>query len=439
MARARRVLLLALLTVAVAGGSAGGATRTYSTGPLDYPIPDVGTLDVPLRVLQKGPVSYVEVSLHVDHPRDSDLTLRLVAPTGATVVLSAKRGGNGRNYGAGEPCDPFASTTFADAAERPIGRGKPPFANEWFKPEEPLEKLDGSEAAGVWKLRIADDRSGAQGTLRCFQLVVSRRIVETRTARGRGLQAQLSWIERAGAYTELRLRIVRRGRPAFDGPVRRRAPLAGVPDLSKPTGMHVRDLDGDGEPELLVDFFWGGIHCCWYTSVYRYVRRLDTYRPTIGFWGNLDPTIVDLDRDGRPEFKTGDDRFAYAFTSYAGSAFPIRILRFDHGRFVDVTRRFPRLVARDAATLYGFYRKERRRPDGDIGGILPAWLADQYLLGRGPTGWPVLREAVRRGEIQAWERPRTYLRKVRFFLRRTGYIRSARRPRGAPVRARPRA
>ena len=58
-----------------------------------------------------------------------------------------------------------------------------------------------------------------------------------------------------------------------------------------------------------------------------------------------------------------------------------------------------------------------------MGGILPAWLAEEYLLGRGPAGWPVLRQAVRRGEIKQWEHPRTYLRKVRFFLRHTGYIR----------------
>jgi hypothetical protein len=31
----------------------------------------------------------------------------------------------------------------------------------------------------------------------------------------------------------------------------------------------VRDLDGDGEPEVLVDFYWGGVHCCFYTDVYR--------------------------------------------------------------------------------------------------------------------------------------------------------------------------
>src|SRR5438105_15545338 len=104
MARARRVLLLAALTVSAGGGPAGGAAGEYSTGPLDHPIPDVGTVDVPLRVLQHGPVSFLAVEVQIDHPRDSDLTLSLVAPTGAAVVLSAKRGGNGRNYGTGQPC-----------------------------------------------------------------------------------------------------------------------------------------------------------------------------------------------------------------------------------------------------------------------------------------------------------------------------------------------
>jgi hypothetical protein len=103
--------------------------------------------------------------------------------------------------------------------------------------------------------------------------------------------------------------------------------------------------------------------------------------------------------------------------------FPIRIFRFDHGSFVDATRRFPRLVRRDAARLYALYRVEGRRPQGDAAAILPAWLADQYLLGRGPDGWPVLRRAVRRGEIVPWGKPQPYLRKVRFFLRHTGYIR----------------
>jgi subtilisin-like proprotein convertase family protein len=423
MARGRRVLLLAALTVALAGGgSAGGATRGYSTGPLHHPIPDVGVLDVPLRVLQHGPVSLLAVEVQIDHPRDSDLTLSLVAPTGAAVVLSAKRGGNGRNYGTGRPCG-YDVPMFRDDGATPIASAKAPFGFDTYVPEQPLRTLYGIDAAGVWKLRIADDRAGAAGAVRCFRLTVSRRVVETKRAAARGTVAELSYVERNGQFPTMRLRIVRRGRTRLDAPVRRLPSPCKCPGYTRPSGVAVRDLEGDGEPEVLVDLFSGGAHCCWYTNAYRWSPSRARYLLSVGFWGDLPPRLTDLDGDGRPEFRTGDDRFAYVFTGFATSVFPIRIFRFDHGRFRDVTRAFPPLVAHDAAQLYALYRSERRKPNGDVGGILPAWLADEYLLGRGPAGWPVLREAVRRGEIQPWESPRTYLRKVRFFLRRTGYIR----------------
>jgi subtilisin-like proprotein convertase family protein len=410
MARGRRVLLLAALTVAVAGGgSAGGATREYSTGPLDHPIPDVGTLDVPLRVLQHGPVSFLAVELQIVHPRDSDLTLSLVAPAGATVVLSAKRGDDAGDYGTGRACG-FELPMFRDDGFTPIASAKPPFGLDTYIPEQPLRTLYGIDAAGVWKLRISDDRAGAAGAVRCFRLTVSRSVIERRTAVARGTAAELSYVERNSRYLMLRLRIARRGRTPFDAPPHRVRPYGDstTPVFWQSDGpVRVRDLDGDGEPEVLVDLYWGGAHCCYYTDVYRYVCARGAYRLGVGFWGDLHPTLRDLDGDGRPEFETGDDRFAYVFTGFATSVFPIRILRFDHGRFVDATRRFRRLIRRDAAKLYALYRSERRKPNGDVGGILPAWLADEYLLGRGPAGWPVLREAVRRGEIQPWESPRS--------------------------------
>jgi hypothetical protein len=173
---------------------------------------------------------------------------------------------------------------------------------------------------------------------------------------------------------------------------------------------------------VVADVYTGGAHCCFYSAVYRYLPGKRAYRATIGFWGNSVARLVDIGSDGRPEFWTRDDRFAYVFTSFAGSAFPIRIFRFDHGRFVDVTRRFPSLVRRDARSLFALYRVQRKTRD-HVGGILPAWLADEYLLGRGAAGWKVLERAVRRGELRKWEEPRTYLRRVREFLRRTGYIR----------------
>jgi subtilisin-like proprotein convertase family protein len=427
VARRRRFLLAGLLSLALLPGTASAATRTYSTGRLRYPIPDVGSVEVPLRVLQKGPVSYLEVSVRIDHPRDSDLTLSLVSPSGSAIVLSAKRGDRGRNYGVGPPCG-YGTTVFTEESEVPIARGKAPF-DDWFRPEQPLPLLYGAEASGVWKLRIADDRAGAAGAVRCFKLLVSRRVVQTETARAGRTAATLSYVERTGAFTYLRLQIVRRGAIVFDGPPKRLDPCVCAyngPVVGEAGGaLHVRDLDGDGEPEVVLDSYLGAAHCCWYTDVYRYLRRRRVYRPSVGFWGNVSARLVDIGLDGRPEFQTADDRFAYAFTSFAGSSFPIRILRFDHGRFVDVTRRFPRLVRRDAAELYASYRSALRGSFPDVRGILAAWLADEYSLGRGPAGWRVLERAERRGQLgqkpDGWPVGKAYLRKLRAFLRRTGY------------------
>jgi len=422
----RRILLVGLLTVALLPGAAAGATRTYSTGPLSYAIPDVGSVDVPLTVPDRGPVSWLEVGLRIDHPRDSDLTLSLVSPAGTEVVLIAKRGGRGRNYGAGPGCRRMAF--FADDGFTPVAQGKAPFLDE-LKPEQRLATLNGEEASGKWKLRIADDTAGAAGTLRCWQLRLGRNVLETQTARARGTEAALSYRESHDVYRALQLRISRRGRTTFAAAPRRLHACAcpgDGPVVGQPGGaVHVRDLDRDGEPEVLVDFYSGGAHCCFYTDVYRYVARSRTYRPTVGFWGDLYPKLADLGLDGRPEFRTGDDRFAYVFTSFAGSAFPLRILRFDHGRFVDVTRRFPKLVRRNAAELYARYRSGLRSAFPDVRGILAAWLADEYLLGRGAAGWRVLERAERRGELgrrpDGWATGRAYLRKLRAFLRRTGY------------------
>ena len=426
MADRRRFLLAGLLTLALLPGAASGATRAYSTGPLAYAIPDVGSVDVALAVPDKGPVSWLEVGLRIDHPRDSDLTLSLVSPAGTEVVLVAKRGGNGRNFGAGPGCQGLAY--FADENFEPAARARPPFLDD-VKPEGRLAGFNREEASGQWKLRIADDRAGAAGTLRCWRLTLSRDVVQTQSASRRGTEAALSYRESHDVYRALHLRISRRGTTLLDAAPRRVHPCAcpgDGPVVGQPGGaVRVRDLDRDGEPEVLVDFYSGGAHCCFYTDVYRYVARSHAYRPTVGFWGDLYPKLEDLGLDGRPEFRTGDDRFAYVFSSFAASAFPIRILRFDHGRFVDVTRRFPKLVRRDAAELYARYRSGLRSAFPDVRGILAAWLADRYSLGRGPAGWRVLERAERRGELgrkpDGWPIGRAYLRKLRAFLRRTGY------------------
>lgn len=426
----RRAALAAIVLALALAAAAAGATRLYSSGPLAVEIPDGGSAEHGIEVRDRGPVSRVAVQVRLDHARDSDLTLRLVGPDGTEVTLLARRGGSGRNVGRGRDCG-GSLAVFSDDGGEAASAARPPFVEADLRPEEPLRAFRGHEAHGLWKLRVEDAAPGAAGTLRCWKLELSRNVVESRTARSGAVTARLSFRETNDVYRDLRLRIVRAGRTAFAGRPRRvgacACPLNG-PVVARP--VRVLDLDGDREPEVLVDFFTGGAHCCSYTDVYRWVRRLGTYVPTVGFWGNAGYRLADLDRDGRPELRTADDRFAYAFASFAASADPIRVLRFRQGRFVEVTRRFRRLVAADARSLYALYQRTRRSSFPEVRGVLAAWLADEATLGRASAGWRVLKSAYRRGELgrgstkDGYPAGRAYLRRLRSFLRRTGYLRS---------------
>ena len=67
--------------------------------------------------------------------------------------------------------------------------------------------------------------------------------------------------------TNVRLRVERAGRVLLAGRVRDRA--TGRPTASAPTGLAVRDLDGDGEPEVVLDLHTGGAHCCTLSRIHR--------------------------------------------------------------------------------------------------------------------------------------------------------------------------
>jgi subtilisin-like proprotein convertase family protein len=402
--------------------------KTYSSGRLAAAIPDLARLERSLVVPDAGPVSRVAVSVRLAHPRDRDLTLSLVSPSGTEVLLVAGRGGDGRDFGRGRPDCAGTFTIFMDNPDLSIREGRAPFADT-YAPERPLAALRREQAQGRWTLRIADGAAEASGTLLCWKLEVSRDVVEVVRSRQGGVNAEFRFRrDPDGVYKDTRIRILRAGRLALDRAVRRLG-CATCPTWRPVERPIVRDLDGGPEPEIVFDFYSGGAHCCTYTLVYGHRPALGRYRQTLHAWGNVGYRFGDPDRDGRPEFLSWDDRFAYAFAPYAASFEPIQIWRYRGGRLLDVTRRFPRLVARDAASHWRAYSKLTRAGRTDARGLLPAYLADELMLGRAQRGWSRLELAFRRGDLGRGVRMggypagRRYLAALRGFLRRTGYLR----------------
>jgi len=415
---ALRRLALAAAAALLVVLPAAAATKQYSSGRLALPLASRRTTEHTLTVRDAGPVSHVAVWVRLADSRVGDLTLSLRAPDGATVLLAQRRGGEAKNLGTGTGCGGRLAI-FDDAEGAAFADVPAPFVESPLKPEERLGSLDGRPAQGTWTLRISSDGTGNTGTLQCWQLDLSRDILESRAASYGRVSARLSYREQDFGYRGFRLRIERAGRTAFDA-----APGRPVARGWRPVELRVLDLDGDREPEVLADFYSGGAHCCTYSTIYRFVRG--RYVRLAHSWGNPGYRLTGLDRDRRPELVTEDDRFNYAFTAYAFSRAPIRILSYDHGRLRDVTRGFAGAIARDATRVLREYRTPQAKTDAR--GVLAAYVADEYLLGHPERGWSVVDGALRRGHLNpdfatGYPAGKAYVRKLRAFLRSAGYAR----------------
>ena len=132
-------------------------------------VPDVGTIESTNVVSGfTGPIAKVAVSLWLNAPLDSDLSISLISPDNVIVDLSS---GNGAGANFGTNCTPDGGrTTFDDSAATAITAGSPPYVGA-FRPEASLAALNGGTANGNWRLRINDAFFfGNPDTLRCWSL-----------------------------------------------------------------------------------------------------------------------------------------------------------------------------------------------------------------------------------------------------------------------------
>jgi hypothetical protein len=388
----KRLLLSVAALLAITAGPAHAATNEYSTGNIKAAIAD--RLDRALSVPAAGPVSFVRVSFRIGAPDTSALAISLVSPKGTVVPLVVNRG-PGAGFGSdAKGCGGVVTVLDSDMTTNPISAGSAPFTDNPYRPEGSLRSLYGQNARGRWTLRI--ENAGAPATLYCFTLDISRAVPQTLSAHGGPVRASVTFTERNYFFEHLRMKIVRGGRTAVDSALQK----LHCPDCadSRPVALKVRDLDG-GEPEVTLELYTGGAHCCDVLLVLRYDSAARTYRPRLLDFGNYGYRLTDLDHDGLPEFEAYDERFLYTFTSYVVSAAPPQITQYRQGRLVDVTRRFPREIEKSATELAKSFLTKSPGKDFDARSYVAAYVADQYLLGRPDEAKRALDYALRHGEL----------------------------------------
>jgi hypothetical protein len=244
-------------------------------------------------------------------------------------------------------------------------------------------------------------------------VVAPTAVAATQTASSGAVAATLATTD-AGAST---VTVTRDGLPAYEAPVGLRECREG--GCTAPDGaLQVRDLDADGDPEVLVTLYTGGAHCCSVTRILRWdgarYLTIDRNFGNSGFRAQAGP-------GGTVDLRTTDDRFAYLYGSYAASVRPVQVFALQDGRLVDVTRLRPDLVRADARRNLKLARRTRLRT------AWAAWAADQYLLDRRSHALRSLRGHAARGDLRtdlgnsSRSGQRRFVQRLDRDLRRFGY------------------
>ena len=251
----------------------------------------------------------------------------------------------------------------------------------------------------------------------------------TQTAQSGNVTATFTFSGSYPNFTGLELSIAQGSTVYYDQPVVSKlcgtycAP--GSPS-GKTSSVHVLDLEHDGQPDVVLDLYSGGAHCCWIEQIFSFDPGTMTYAMTQHDFGDPGDEIVDLRHNGRYEFLTADDSFAYEFTDFAASGLPIQILTFSDRHFSNVTRQYPRLIARDAARWMKAFDKMAAQHYADSVGVVAAWAADEELLGRGKLVNTFLAKQLKAGHLNGALSPlepggAKFVAKLRRFLRTHGY------------------
>lgn len=155
------------------------------------------------------------------------------------------------------------------------------------------------------------------------------------------------------------------------------------------TSASIAEIDpGNARPEVYFTSFSGGMHCCSHVVVA--TQRGDKWLPvTVGAFDGDGDFLNDLDRDGRAEIVTIDNRFLYEFDCYACSAAPLRIFTVRDARLVDASGEVQFLPAHRAwlRQMEASVAPEARWTSP---GFLAGWVAAKARIGEGAAAFAEL-------------------------------------------------
>ncbi|MGB2867566.1 MAG: hypothetical protein WBD36_03880 [Bacteroidota bacterium] len=160
--------------------------------------------------------------------------------------------------------------------------------------------------------------------------------------------------------------------------------------VEKIDGHGARDINGDAIPDVVVESYSGGAHCCFTTFVF---ALGDEFQKVAEFDGENTPVgFKDCDGDGIYEVTLADWTFQYWKTSFADSPAEEVILRYKGGDYVvakDLMRKEPPSQVEFEENVRdvrkGFFRRE-------VPSSLWTHMLDLIYTGNGDLAWKFFNE-----------------------------------------------
>jgi hypothetical protein len=241
---------------------------------------------------------------------------------------------------------------------------------------------------------------------------------------GGSLSATITYTPKSYYDAGLHLTITRAGRSLYSQAVTSPGQCGTTCSVAGAKALAATDLEQNGEPVVRLDLYTGGAHCCYLTQFYTYDPGTETYRRYEYDWG--DPGYALKRLGGKYVFQTNDDRFPYTFTDYAASGAPLELFSFNGTKLVNVTRQYPSLIAKDAASYLKAYRSQSSDRFSDSVGVIAAWAADEDELGHSAQVASYLKAQAAAGHLNSAE-PGTpggarFIKRLNAFLKKAGYL-----------------
>jgi hypothetical protein len=244
----------------------------------------------------------------------------------------------------------------------------------------------------------------------------------TETVTAGPVTATLAWDGGEDGPQNTRLTISRGGTAVFNRAIPKVCGEACSRYIAETDNFQLVDLDGDGEPEVVAIANAGD--CCTQTiGIYGFSPATGTYTELAQDMGEGALSVKDTN-GGTSEIVTTDQRFKNVVPGHTSYFFPPRVFGYEHGaagpRLVDRTRDSLSLV-REAASDLRFLLKELKDADAFSKIYVGAYVAEEFMLGRGKVGLKEFDRQAKRGTLGNAKSAKKFRKRLLRLLHQYGY------------------